>query len=275
VETAERECILCGGTDRLPLIEQGPWHVYRCASCGLGILDPRPDAEELAGLYRSDYFLSQYDGGLKTGSPGFRRRITQEGHRIRFFRGHKKRGNVLDVGCGLGYFLHACREAGYGVSGVDISEDSAGYVRNELHLPVLTGPIETIAIPDSSVDVVTMWHFLEHTPDPRIYLNRARRWLRKDGLIVVDVPNYRGTDARKTWEQWKGWQLPFHLHHFTRDTLTGLLARNGFRTIKTKDYLSEVVLERCATILPLRPFARPIARLFSGHSVVALARREE
>jgi SAM-dependent methyltransferase len=274
VERVKDECILCGVTSRLPLIEQGSWRVHRCASCGLGFLDPRPDAEELSRLYAADYFLSQYDGGLKTGSPGLKRRIAQEDHRVRFFRRMKKRGHVLDVGCGMGYFLQACREAGYDVSGIDISEDSASYVRNELGIAVRTGPIEHIGIPDGTIDIITMWHFLEHTPDPRIYLERARRWLKKDGLIVVDVPNYEGTDARKTWESWKGWQLPFHLYHFTPGTLTALLARHGFRTIRTKDYLSEYVKEKLAAIPLISLFSRPVARLFSGHSVVALARRE-
>jgi SAM-dependent methyltransferase len=274
VERVKDECILCGVTSRLPLIEQGSWRVHRCASCGLGFLDPRPDAEELSRLYAADYFLSQYDGGLKTGSPGLKRRIAQEDHRVRFFRRMKKRGHVLDVGCGMGYFLQACREAGYDVSGIDISEDSASYVRNELGIAVRTGPIEHIGIPDGTIDIITMWHFLEHTPDPRIYLERARRWLKKDGLIIVDVPNYEGTDARKTWESWKGWQLPFHLYHFTPGTLTALLARHGFRTIRTKDYLSEYVKEKLAAIPLINLVSRPVARLFSGHSVVALARRE-
>jgi 2-polyprenyl-3-methyl-5-hydroxy-6-metoxy-1,4-benzoquinol methylase len=274
VEQAQNECILCGGGDRRPLIEQGPWRVHRCAACGLGVLDPRPCAEELARLYAADYFLDQYDGGFKAGSPELKRRIAQEDHRIRFFRGVKKRGHVLDIGCGMGYFLLACREAGYDVSGIDISEDSAGYVRNELKIPVRTGTIEEIDLPEGTIDVVTMWHFLEHAPNPGIYLEKARRWLKEDGLILVDVPNYESTDARRTWENWKGWQLPFHLYHFTPDTITALLARHGFRVIRMKNYLSECVKERLDAIPVIKLFSRPVAKLFSGHSVAVLARKE-
>jgi SAM-dependent methyltransferase len=274
LERAPDKCILCGGASRRLLITQDRWQVYRCASCGLGVLDPRPEAEELARLYAADYFLDQYDGGLKIGSPEMKKRIAQEDHRVRFFRGRKKRGHVLDIGCGMGYFLLACREAGYDVSGIDISEDSAGYVRNELAIPVRTGEIDRIDLAEGSVDIVTMWHFLEHAPDPRIYLEKARRWLKEDGLIVVDVPNYDSTDARKTWENWKGWQLPFHLYHFTPDTITALLARHGFSVIRKKDYLSEFVKEKLDAIPGIGLFSRPIAQLFSGHSVAVLARKE-
>jgi 2-polyprenyl-3-methyl-5-hydroxy-6-metoxy-1,4-benzoquinol methylase len=274
VERAQNECILCGGTSRLTLIDQDRWRVHQCASCGLGVLDPRPDAEELTRLYAAEYFLNQYDRGFKAGSPELRRRLAQEDHRVRFFRGMRKRGHVLDIGCGMGYFLMACREAGYDVSGIDISEASAGYVRNELAIPVRTGAIEEIDIPEGTIDVVTMWHFLEHAPDPRIYLDKARRWLKEEGLVVVDVPNYRGTDAQKTWKHWKGWQLPYHLYHFTPETLTALLACHGFRTIRSKDYLSEYMREKISALPLIGLLARPIARCFSGHSVAVLARKE-
>lgn len=274
MEHADAQCILCGSTGRTLLFRQGEWTVYRCGSCGLGVLDPRPDSLERIRLYEAAYFESQYDQGLKVGSPELERRLSQETHRVRFIRKGKKQGRILDIGCGMGYFLYACRKAGYDVSGIDISEDSAGYVRGELQIPVQTGPIERIDIPDGTVDVITMWHFLEHTPDPRIYLDLSRRWLRKDGLIAVDVPNCAGTDARKTWEAWKGWQLPFHLYHFTPETVTALLERHGFRAIRTKDYLSESVKERLSATPGVALLARPIARLFSGHSIAVLARRK-
>jgi hypothetical protein len=46
--------------------------------------------------------------------------------------------------------------------------------------------------------------FLDPHPDPCPYLQKARQWLKRDGVLVVDVPNYAGTDARKTWDRWKG-----------------------------------------------------------------------
>jgi hypothetical protein len=88
------------------------------------------------------------------------------------------------------------------------------------------------------------------------------------------VPNYEGTDARKTWEQWKGWQLPYHLHHFTEKTLCDMLSQYGFRPIRKKDYLSEYVKEGLEKNLLMRPFARLIARCYSGHSVAVVSRKE-
>lgn len=156
MEHAPSKCILCNSSNRTILIQQGEWTVYKCADCGLGFLDPRPDQDELQDLYRNDYFSSHYDEGLKIDSPEMKRRISQEDHRVKFFRGLKRRGKVLDIGCGMGYFLYTCRIYDYEVEGMDVSDDSASYVRNELKIPVTTGSIEEINFKDDSIDIITM-----------------------------------------------------------------------------------------------------------------------
>lgn len=274
MERVPSKCILCNSSNRTILIQQGEWTVYKCADCGLGFLDPRPDQDELQDLYRNDYFSSHYDEGLKIDSPEMKRRISQEEHRIKFFRGLKRHGKVLDIGCGMGYFLYAGRIYGYEVEGIDVSDDSASYVRNELKIPVTTGSIEEINFKDDSIDIITMWHILEHTPDPRKHLKKARMWLKPDGLLIVDVPNYEGTDAQKMWNSWSGWSLPYHLYHFTSDTLVSMLEKHGFKIIRTKDYHSDYIKEKLKWIPVISLFARLIAKRYSGTSFAVVAKKE-
>ena len=54
------------------MIERDGWTVFRCAGCGLGVLDPRPDRVELSRLYEKEYFDSQYREGLRPGSPALK-----------------------------------------------------------------------------------------------------------------------------------------------------------------------------------------------------------
>ncbi len=275
MEHAEKKCILCGSAERSLLFRQGQWTVYRCNGCGLGILDPRPDPMELNELYRSCYFESHYDQGLPVDSPEMRRRLSQETHRIRFFRGIKKTGRVLDIGCGMGYFLHACRLAGYAVEGMDISADSAAYVRDVLGIPVTVGVLDDVDYQPGSFDVITMWHFLEHAREPVNYLRKAHTWLKPDGILIVDVPNYEGTDAKKKWDHWTGWSLPYHFYHFTPATQRQLLAKYGFETIRDKKYLSEYVKEKLDRTIVFKPFSRIVARFFSGHSYAVVAQKQD
>ncbi|HOG18401.1 MAG TPA: class I SAM-dependent methyltransferase [Syntrophales bacterium] len=273
MERTPASCMICGETRRALLVEKDGWTVYRCEKCRLGVLDPRPSAEELKSLYAENYFDDQYGRGLAVGSPEMKRRISQEDHRVKFVRRHKKKGKILDIGCGMGYFLFACRIAGYDVEGADISDHAAAYVSKELGIPIRTGGIETLSLPEGSLDVVTMWHFLEHVPRPAEYLESARRWLRSDGLLVIDVPNYLGTDGRKNGTNWVGWQLPFHLYHYTPSSLSALLAAHGFEIVGSKDYHSEYVKNRLKRIPVVGLFARLVAKCYSGTSYAVSARK--
>ena len=273
MESAPAECILCGGAGRVPLVSDGQWTVHKCTGCGLGVLDPRPDPSKLGELYRETYFIDQYDPGYAPGSKEMRRRLSQEGHRIRFFRPFAGKGVVLDVGCGRGYFLAACREQGYEVKGYDVSEDAAVHVRSTLGIPVEIGDIREGIFPPGSVDVVTMWHSLEHTPDPRVYLDLAGTWLAPNGFLVVEVPNHEGLDARRKRERWEGWQLPYHFFHFTPSSLRDLLSAHGFEVVAGKTYHSECLKQSLRRVPVVGWFARPIARLFPGTSYAVVAKK--
>ena len=94
-----------------------------------------------------------------------------------------------------GTFLEACRRRGYDVVGFDVSDDAAASVRDTLGIAVKTGEMREDLFGPGSLDVVTMWHSLEHTRDPRDPLRLAWKWLSPDGILVVEVPNHECTDA--------------------------------------------------------------------------------
>lgn len=273
--SSAKACIVCGHSERRLLYSENNWYVYKCAACGLGVLDPQPREDQLRDLYNQAYFASHYNEELQPCSGGMIRRLSQESHRLRFFQSHKRTGRVLDIGCGRGYFLLACRKRNYEVEGIDISAAAAAYVRSTLKIPVHVGPINKITLADTAFDVVTMWHSLEHTSDPNVYLQKARRWLKEDGILVVDVPNHEGYDARKMRRNWSQWDLPFHHYHFTPRSLAALLEKNGFEIIRRKSYLSEHVKEKLQKAAIPGALARIIARFYTGGSYAVVARKKD
>lgn len=273
MKNVKSNCILCSNINRDFLYQRDRWTVYCCTKCKLGVLDPRPTDEELADLYRNEYFKSQYKDELLMNSPEMKKRLSQEKHRIRFFHRYKKTGKVLDIGCGRAYFLLACREKGYDVEGIDVSADVASYVSSELNIKVHIGEANILDLPEKSFDVITMWHSLEHTADPNIYLQKAHSWLKDNGVLVVDVPNYAGYDAVKTWDNWLGWQLPYHFYHFTKSSLFALLNKQGFAVINQKHYLSEYVKDNLEKFYIPSFLARLIAGFYSGHSFAVVAKK--
>jgi hypothetical protein len=80
-------------------------------------------------------------------------------------------------------------------------------------------------------DVLTLWDVLEHMQDPVGGLRRARAWLVRGGLIVIQTQNVDGTTyawMRRHWEQF----VESHLFHFSGRTLGLALERAGFKDIR-------------------------------------------
>ncbi|MEA1970032.1 MAG: class I SAM-dependent methyltransferase [Thermodesulfobacteriota bacterium] len=274
IKRATELCILCKTSERELLIEKDSWKVYRCPGCGLGFLDPRHSESEIEQLYRSEYFSERYDEGIDPDSARYKKRLSRETHRTKFIKHVKCSGRLLDIGCGYGYFLDACRRQGYDVQGLDVSKWAAGYAIQKLGISVTVGKINDVSFPLHHFDIITMWHSLEHTPDPHLALRKARSWLKPDGILVIDVPNYEGTNAQKIWQEWDGWSLPYHYWHFTFKSLTLLLQKHDFKIMKSKNYHSDFVKEKLRRIPVVSLFARLIAKMYSGTSVAVISKVE-
>lgn len=137
-------------------------------------------------------------------------------------------GRVLDVGCGNGEMLRALRRLGWDVVGIERTEATAGPARR-LELEVHAGGLEACRLAASSFDLIILWHVLEHLSDPHAALGELARLLRPAGRVVVAVPNVASWQARLAGPEWYHLDVPRHLYHFDRRTLTHLLARAGLR----------------------------------------------
>jgi len=271
MERAPEYCPVCGVQEREGLVQVKGWQVVSCYTCGLGMLDPRPSRSELVSLYDKKYCDERFcDGG--SDDETLQKRLSLESSRLRLVRKFKQGGRVLDIGCGFGYFLAACRARGYAVHGVDFSGHAIEHAQDRLQIPVTVGALDEVQLETKAFDVVTMWHSLEHTPEPSAALALAKDCLRVDGILVVDVPNYLGTDAARYGLTWTGWDPPYHLWHFTPAALSRLLAKHGLEVIKVKTYHSEFIKEKLQRYFLLRPVARMISQCYSGHSVAMVAR---
>jgi hypothetical protein len=79
---------------------------------------------------------------------------------------------------------------------------------------------------------ITLWHVLEHVPDPARHLAELRSMLSDDGVLMIAVPDFGGLQARLFGRHWLHLDVPRHLHHFTRRGLMHLLRRAGFETVQ-------------------------------------------
>jgi SAM-dependent methyltransferase len=87
---------------------------------------------------------------------------------------------------------------------------------------------------DDQFDLVTMWHFLEHDYDPVRTLAAAKRVLKPEGRLVIEVPRLDSVTFRLYRERWPGLQAPQHTVLYDKNTLLRAVRRAGFDVV---DYL--------------------------------------
>ena len=207
-------------------LSQEDFEIYECDECKLLFTTPRPDASVIGNYYKSEDYLShnEHKKGIvpwiynQVKKVNIRRkfRITAQNRTSK--NDDRKKPHILDFGCGVGDFLHFAQQKGCEITGCDMSTDARKYASEKLGKKVLT-PEEIFALPDSTFDIITMWHVLEHIDDLRFQTEQLHRLLKDNGRLVVAVPNYMSYDAKYYKDKWAAFDVPRHLNHFHKESL--------------------------------------------------------
>ena len=145
---------------------------------------------------------------------------------------------LLDAGAGRGRFVKSARAAGYDAFGIEPTVRGVEAAR-EIGAPVQRATIEAAEIPPGSLELVSLWHVLEHLQEPSEALVRIASWLRPGGGLLVGVPNLASLQARLGGERWYHLDVPRHRVHFTPAGIHQLLGRHGFTVLRTHHVLME------------------------------------
>jgi SAM-dependent methyltransferase len=216
-----------------------PFEIRRCTACGLALTWPAPPASEMGRYYPDAYYGSAAEKRFEGPVEGLQRALYGlRASRVERAAGGRP-GRVLDVGCGRGFLLDAFRRRGWTVEGTEMSEASSAHAREVLDLPVRVGPLESLGLPPESYDAVTLWHVLEHLPEPGALLAEIHRLLRPGGVLLVSVPNFGSPEARASGAGWFHLDVPRHLVHFTPKTLASLLRDAGIEPLESSWFAPE------------------------------------
>jgi len=221
-ERREGACNLCGASDAQPVftghdpLSGEAFPVVRCGRCGLSYVHPRPSIERLSHYYPEAYYGKRH--------PFFANFMNDL--RVRKLPRLRGAQRLLDIGCGRGDFILRCRARGWSVAGVEQSHSPVIALKAALGIDVYE-PDDLASIAAESFDVVTLWHVLEHLPDPASTLAEVRRILKPGGTVLIEVPNFGGWDSRLGGPTWFHLDVPRHLFHFEREPLSRLLHGAG------------------------------------------------
>lgn len=227
-------CMLCGADDTDPVGSKEGLRVVRCRPCGLMYVNPRLPVEAVSELYALEYWYArQAEHGYSDVVERFAYDYILALGRLSIIRKHRLSGVLLDVGCSNGAFVRRASEWGFRASGLELDEDVARLAERISGVSVLVGPLETQELPNASLDVITAFDVVEHLYEPFAFLERARRLLTPDGILVfetfrTDVPAF-GNDPEKH-DDFKPLE---HVYMYTEANLDTLVARSGFEVLET------------------------------------------
>ncbi|AWM33853.1 class I SAM-dependent methyltransferase [Hymenobacter nivis] len=250
-----RTCDLCGSSDfkKLPFyyeFEGQKLQGTRCRRCELMFLEPQPTPAQLERLYGKEYFTDRpnYDrtqqdvkfieDGQKNEALNQLRPDKFTDYVLAHYPGRQFR--YLEVGCGPGYTLKSLQALGWTTHGLEISEHAAEFARHELHLPVVTGNIETTEdFHTDQFDLAYMGDVLEHLRSPSATLAKFHRILGPGGLLVLALPSVLNLPSVRLGfaaygalgKERKMDIPPYHLFEFTPNTIRKMLEKNGFEVV--------------------------------------------
>lgn len=243
--------------------------IVQCKNCGLIYTNPRPTPKDMFNYYPKNYSSFQFSlptslfKNAKTRLTKLKNIIKKEFLRAHYnyftdaefisflpksflriltlpikyqtgwiFPHYKKNGKILDIGCSTGFYLAKLKELGWETFGIEINSEAAKWGKEKLKLNIFCGSLESANFPSDYFDVVTMWHTLEHVYNPDHTLKEIYRILKKNGTIIIGVPNVDTIERIVFGRCWWAWEAPRHLYHYSLKTLSNFLKKNNFNITK-------------------------------------------
>lgn len=236
-------CPVCASTDVSLLwevkdhaVSEENFTLWECNHCTLRYTHPAPDVAAIGRYYQSDNYISHQSKakGLLQQLYLLARNFTLRQKKALVCSATGKAvGALLDIGTGVGAFMHTMNKAGWLCTGVEASEQARMTAISMYNVDVF--PAEHFyMLPETNYDAITMWHVLEHVHDLHGYMQQIRKLLAPKGKLIVAVPNYTSYDARYYGRDWAAYDVPRHLYHFSPASMEALVSRHNMAIKKVK-----------------------------------------
>lgn len=162
-----------------------------------------------------------------------------EAHRLILDR-IKRNSSVLDVGCATGYFARKLKDKKCKVWGIEIDRLASQRAKKYCEF-IFVGDIEKkrlLPFNKHSFDYILFLDILEHLINPVIVLQFIKLYLKKEGKIIISVPNVAFISIRlallygKFTYQKFGIMDETHLRFFTKKSLLEIVENAGYQIEK-------------------------------------------
>ena len=212
-------------------ISQESFVIMKCANCNFQFTNPRPDQDNIGKFYESDDYISHTNKGNNPINIIYklvRNYSTQNKIKLIKKISKKDKAKILDYGTGTGFFLNAIKEKGWKTVGVEPDQKARENAEKLLGQKIYAD-LKEIGLLDNKYDVITLWHVLEHIHDLNQVFSTLKGLLKEKGKIIIAVPNIDSLDNKIYKEDWAAYDVPRHLYHFNKETLSTFTLKHGMK----------------------------------------------
>ncbi len=211
------------------------FHLIKNEAYGFLETIPQPSLQKLPDYYKSDDYISHTDSKRNLFERAYhivkKIALNRKLKLINTCVSNEKK--LLDIGCGTGDFLQIAEQNNWNVFGIEPNEHARIIANKKTDNRVF----DTAALSNfqqESFDVITLWHVLEHLPDLENQLNLFKKLLKPNGTLIIAVPNHHSFDANHYNQFWAAYDVPRHLWHFNRASISKLFSKVSMAVVKTK-----------------------------------------
>ena len=154
---------------------------------------------------------------------------------------------VIEIGCGRGEYLQIMEQVCANAYGLENMAESVNRGTADGH-KIYKGFVETAdyEIPGGPYKGFYIMNFLEHIPEPDVFLRGIVNNLTEDGVGIVEVPNFDMMTEKALFSEF----MQDHLLYFTKNTLRNILESNGFEVISCEPVWYDYILSAKVRVRP-------------------------
>jgi SAM-dependent methyltransferase len=233
------DCPWCGSTQLrhyfhtrdLYQFKPGEFDLERCEACAHVFQNPQLSAAGL-GFYYRDFYDGLGEKQMAKLLASMPKTYRERAASLRPYDAAPARW--LDVGTGHGHFCESAREVfpHTRFDGLDFTDGAQIAQRAGRVEQGYSGSFVELAPGFAGqYDVVSMFHYLEHSTAPKLDLDAAKIALRRGGHVVIEVPDPDSRFAKWLGAWWGPWFQPQHLHFVPVANLRKRLQDLGFSVV--------------------------------------------
>ncbi len=199
------------------------YYLCRCLLCNFVFIQRKPTEKEIKDHYRAYSYAS----------PTYISPITIKRYHqlLNKFEKYRQHNRILDVGCGLGFFLEIAKQRGWQVYGTEYSEKAVEVCKNK-GLNVHEGVLNPNNYRRVEFDIITSFEVIEHINNPTEEITNIAKLLRTGGLLYCTTPNFNAILRYMFKAEYHIISYPEHLCYYTPRTLNNLIEKSGFKKKK-------------------------------------------